>query len=360
MTILVKQKKNFPNNLKQTKTKQTFTALICLISLCILIPNLTAKSLKSTHCLKHHHFCKHTYKSDSSASAPESYLNTPDSFQENLIQKDSLTKQNESPMDPMNTKSSFISVATKSLQEAAAETPKLCCKENPKITLFGSARTALKTDLIRIGVQVDTKRPNAQQALQINTQTSNAVTNALTANGVATADITTVNFSLTPQYIWVPDPNSANMSIQKFDGYLVSNFIDVRTNKVNLAGKIIDLAVENGAKMINYVNFEILPETMETAKRLLIKSAVEDALQKAKEVLDPLNYQVAEISSINLSEISPIFRRVEEDRETEGKAADVAVAVGGAKAPVVFNNEREVNANVKVVFLIERKATESS
>jgi len=335
MTITVRNHK--PMHKPMQKQKKTF--IQCLIIVLILLcDNISTKCLKSEHYPKHHSY-KRNYK-----HYPESRSNH-DSIQE--ISKD------ENPMDPVNTKSSFISVSTKSLQES--EIPKQCCKEHPKITLTGSARTALKTDLIRIGIQVDTKRPNAQQALQINTQTSNAVTNALINNGVTSTDITTVNFSLIPQYIYVQDQSSGsnNISIQKFDGYLVSNFIDVKTNKVNLAGKIIDLAVENRAKMINYVNFEILPETMETAKKMLIKSAVKDALQKAKEVLDPLNYEVAEISQINLSEISPVFRKFDEGRETEVKIA------GAAAAPVIFNNEREVSANVLVVFLIEKKAGQS-
>lgn len=337
MTITVKQK-IFP------KQKQTFTLCLIILCICVCISNVASKSLKSGYCLrKHHHSCKRNYKVDPDSHSKE------DSILEKSTSEDNLSKRDESPMNPVNTKSSFIAVSTKSLQDVS-EPIKPCCKELPKITLTGTSRTALKTDIIRIGIEVDTKRPNAQQALQINTQTSNAVTNALTANGVATTDITTVNFSLTPQYIFVPDPNTPNNSIQKFDGYLVSNFIDVKTNKVNLAGKIIDLAVENGAKTINYVNFEILPETMETAKKMLIKSAVDDALQKAKEVLDPLNYQVSEISSITLREISPVFRRFDEERG--------AAKIGGAGAPMIFNNEREVSADVNVVFLIERKGTE--
>jgi len=346
MKILVRQKK-----FMLTQQNKMQSLILSMIIFCLFISNISGKSIKSEHCLKHHHSCKlRNYKAE-----VESQSNFPDSIiqekSEEEAASDSLSsgKKDESPMETLNSKSSFISVATKSLQERDA--PKLCCKENPKITLTGSANTALKTDLIRIGIQVDTKRPNAQQALQINTQTANAITNALIANGVLKTDMSTINFSLTPQYIFVPDTNSVNASIQKFDGYLVSNFIDVKTNKVNLAGKIIDLAVENGAKMINYVNFEILPETMETAKKVLIKSAVEDALQKAKEVLDPLNHEVSEISSINLSQISPVFTRI--DGEVEGKAM---AAVAGSTPPVVFNNEREVSANVNVVFLIEKKA----
>lgn len=315
-------------------------SLLSLIILALIFSHsIAAKSLKSEHSLRHHH-CKRNFKNLEDSTT--SHLNSELSAEKNT--------KDESPMNSVSTKNSFIAVATKSLQEPVFELAH--CKEPQKLTLTGSARTSLKTDLIRIGIQVDTKRPNAQQALQINTQTSNAVTNALINNGVDTTDITTVNFSLTPQYIWVQDPSSGstNTSIQKFDGYLVSNFIDVKTNKVNLAGKIIDLAVENGAKMINYVNFEILPESMEAAKKMLIKSAVEDALQKAKEVLDPLNYEVSEISEIRLSDISPIYRKFNEEMEVEAKT------ISGAPSAVVFNNEREVTANIKVVFLIEKKA----
>ncbi len=232
------------------------------------------------------------------------------------------------------------------IKEKPISDEKKCHKIFPHITVYGVAKTSLKTDLIHIGLQIDTKRSNAQEALQINTQTSNIVTTALTSNGVSNTDISTVNFSLRPQYVWVRDPNIKETSIRKFDGFLVSNVIDIKTTKINLAGKIIDLAVENGANTINYVNFEILPETLEKTKTALIKDAISDALIKAKIVLEPLGYETYEINSVILNENTPIFQGKNERA--------ISASFNGDLSPNIFNNEKVVSANIKVVFLIRK------
>jgi len=337
--------------LKKNTLKKNLLLLFSFIILTFSVQNVFSKSLKCEYSSKHHHSCS---RSPSQEFEIESAINSKDELFSNSIdktEKDSFTnKKDDILLNPMNNQNCFVSLKTKkSTQAESSESPKFCCKPNPQISLTGSAKTSIKTDQIRVGIQIDTKRPNAQQALQINTQTSNTVTSALITNGVVNTDITTVNFPLQPQYISVSDPNNKDNTIEKFDGYLVSNFIDVKTNKINLAGKIIDVAVENGAKLINYVNFEILPETLEQAKKLLIKAAVDNGLERANRILDPLNLQVKEISSISLSEMSPIYRRAGEEDMVS------SVKTSGSSAPVIFNNEMQISANVYMVLLTETK-----
>lgn len=323
----------------------------------LLISKQVSKSLKSGHCSKHHHKYEDHINNHNDIKDHEFdsvLLNSNPKISDDdlsLLKKE----ENESILNPLSEKSSFVSLNTKTLQQKEDENPsedsKICCKKIPQISLTGTARTTLRTDVINIGIKIDSKRPTAQEALLINTQTSNTVTKALKENGVSDNDISTVNYSLDPQFITVKDTSNENQYIRKPDGYNVSNFINVKTTKVNLAGKLIDVAVENGANKIEYIRFNILPETMEKVKKILIDSAVEDAKAKSKEVLTPLNYEASEISSISLGEYSPIAIPFDEE-------VSASISRRGAEraAPMVFNNERQVTASVNVVFLIRKKS----
>lgn len=328
------------------------------VILVLLISEHVSKTLKSGHSSKHHHNYENHIKSNHNDN--RDYEMNSDSLNSNVkINEDDLSlsknQENELILNPLSDKSSFVSLNTKTLQqkedENLSEDSKSCCKKIPQISLSGTARTTLRTDVINIGLKIDSKRPTAQEALLINTQTSNTVTKALKENGVSDNEISTVNYSLEPQFISVKDTSNENQYTQKPDGFKVSNFINVKTTKVNLAGKLIDIAVENGANKIEYVRFNILPETMEKVKKMLIDSAVEDAKAKSKEVLNPLNYEASEISSITVGEFSPIAITYDEEASAGASRKRVESAL-----PMIFNNEREVSASVYVVFLIRKKS----
>lgn len=240
--------------------------------------------------------------------------------------------------------SKYPNFITLNQENETQQDTKLCCKPLPQITVLGSAQANVKTEVITIGIQIDTKRPLAQDALQINTQTSNTVTKSLLTNLVKTEDISTVNFTISPQYIFVED-KTTGVNVQKFDGYLVSNFLEIKTKKIKIAGKIIDAAVSAGATIINYVNFDILPITLDKIQTKLVNIAVKDAANKAIEALQPLFYKISEVSYVKLSDVSPLIVN------NRPNSISSAKFVG---SPILFNNKKQITVTVNVTFLIER------
>ena len=213
-------------------------------------------------------------------------------------------------------------------------------KDYPSLTAVGTASREITTDNLRIGIQINSKNTCAEQALKDNTSISNRVTEALLRIRVPKKNISTVNFTLLPLYNLSADP--LGKKVEQFDGYIVSNYIEVITSKIFLAGKIIDNAVGIGASSINYVKFEILNETIEAVKTDLIEIAVRDAGFKAMQALYPLNYKIDEVAKVVIDDFTPI-----------AKLQDVFTH--GLCHSTLFNNKKKLTAKVTVTFYIKEK-----
>lgn len=320
----------------------------------MLIQNTNSKSIKNhdnQYSLKRHHHQNHFHHHKHSKTLENADTDKALEFiqicekaekkleEENKIKEETKSKE----ATKMN---NLLKISQKVFEEDYVNNPKYKARTFPKISMSGEGKTFLKTDVIKIGVQIDTLRTTAHEALQTNAKTSNSVTNSLLGNGVKNDDIATVNFSLQPQYIWVPDPNNKDNQIKKFQGFLVSNSLEITTKKVADAGKLIDLAVDNGSQ-INYVSFEISPETIEMNKKALIDAAIKDAVEKAYDILDQFNYRIVEVSVISMNENSSSMNQNNDMRAKSEVSTNV------------FNNSREFSVNVDCVFIIEKMPTQN-
>lgn len=72
--------------------------------------------------------------------------------------------------------------------------------ERRTITVSGEGRIAVKPDVVRASVGVETSARTAQEALRENNSRSTAVINKLKELGIAEKDIQTASFSVGPQY----------------------------------------------------------------------------------------------------------------------------------------------------------------
>jgi uncharacterized protein YggE len=219
------------------------------------------------------------------------------------------------------------------LEAYAQYSPIVGIRQNA-ITVSGSASTSADPDQLVVSFGVDTQALTASDATQQNAQKMTAVVNAVQELGIKKDEISTSNFSIFPVY----DKEGRSIT-----GYRTSNTVTVTTDKLQLASKIIDTAVDAGANRVNNIFFTLSDDVRKKLSDQLIEEAVKDAKMKAELALKPLDMQIIGVKSISLEHFiipQPIpFERV---------AAEAAFA----PPTPIFESEQQVSMSVTVVFLI--------
>jgi uncharacterized protein YggE len=218
------------------------------------------------------------------------------------------------------------------------------------LTVTGSASTYIPTNLIRIGYSIETKHKQAKTAFQNNNEISSSVSKLLENNGIPERNITTTQFSISPNYIsqYISENNTY---VSKFDGYTVTNSMDVLMSDLKQASSLVDQLVSAGVNRVNSISFEVSPEVSKNANNNLISKAVEDALAKAKLLAAPVNVEILGVRSVKINEgySSPypvLYAARAMDMESAG--------------PKLYNSQNQQNMSVEVTFEIKNNGITNS
>ncbi|MFQ5941732.1 MAG: SIMPL domain-containing protein [Nitrososphaerales archaeon] len=202
------------------------------------------------------------------------------------------------------------------------------------ITVAGSASTSSDPNLLVVSFGLETQGSTASQATQENAQRMNAVIGAVMDLGIDEKDISTSGFSVSPIY---------DKTRQFVTGYRTSNIVTVKTDKLEMAGEIIDTAVDAGANRVNNIFFTLSDELRKKLSDQLIGEAVKDAKMKADLALQPLGQQIIGVKNVALEHFAVpqpvVFERF--------------AAEAGAPTPI-FESEQQVSLSVTVTFLISQ------
>lgn len=161
----------------------------------------------------------------------------------------------------------------------------------------------------------------------------NALVGSLKKLGIASDEIKTSNYSISPSY-------SYENNISKIVGYDGNATLTIKTKKVDLVGKIVEEAAAAGANQIGNTRFTVdAPETYrESAREKAIANAKEQATKLAKTLGIRLGHVVNIVESTS-GETSPIYSL---------KMADGMG--GGAQAPSFESGTQTVTSTVTLYF----------
>lgn len=109
----------------------------------------------------------------------------------------------------------------------------------------GSATISVQPDQVQLSVGVVTQAATAADAAAQNATVATAMINAIKTVLGSNGDVTTIYYSISPRY-----SNQANQT-PTIVGYTVSNTVQVTSNDINLAGRLIDAANAAGANSVN-------------------------------------------------------------------------------------------------------------
>ena len=173
-------------------------------------------------------------------------------------------------------------------------------KENPApiISVSGEGIVEAQPDRATISVGVVTREKNPSAVQAANAKAATAVINSIVALGIERKNISTGNYSFSPVYRHLENGKSV------LDGYEASNSVTIIVDDLNLVGKIIDSALNNGANRVDSLNFGLRNRIAYQDEALRL--AVLDAKRKAEIVAAALGKRIVSVRtvSINSSRIS--------------------------------------------------------
>ena len=218
-------------------------------------------------------------------------------------------------------------------------------KTEGTLRVHGSAIVSTKPDQVYITFQITTLKATAYDSLQENNRIIANTVSALTQINLAKDEIGTANFNLAPFYQAIyHQNNNTNENIMK--GYQTTNTLIIKSNKLDLAGSIIDTAIKSGIKNIQSVEFQVSPSVLKSLQNEMLELSVKDAKNKAELALKPLNGKIVGVKSMSLTSQQPSPRPVPMAFNRAAVAHDIV-----AKTDVYASN-KDVNVGVDIEFYV--------
>jgi len=205
------------------------------------------------------------------------------------------------------------------------------------LTAFGESEVRVRPDLVEIRLGVDSEAPTAAQAREENAARAGRVVAAIKALGVPETAIQTSTFQIHPVRRFEDREYRGEPPIV---GYSVVNIVSVRTEKFDLAPKIIDDSVGAGANRVDSVGFMLKDEA--TARQKALQQAVANARTNALAMAKALDVVLVKVQTVQQGGVGvirpPVLFRA---------AAEVA-----APTPIL-PGEVTVNASVTLTYVIK-------
>jgi uncharacterized protein YggE len=166
------------------------------------------------------------------------------------------------------------------------------------ISVQGVGEVALANTEGRIQASVTTLNADADVALSTNSAIVANIISELDGVGIKTEDISTSRFDFHPQYDW-------NNGQQIFQGYSVTNGLNIVVQEVSAVGAVLNLLVDAGATRINSVGFG--SSSLSEVRTQALQRASEDALAKASILAAANGVTLGEVIQVRLSSANTVL-----------------------------------------------------
>jgi uncharacterized protein YggE len=205
------------------------------------------------------------------------------------------------------------------------------------VQVSGTGMVQVQPDTAVVSLGVQTDADTARAALSQNNTNVQSLLSSLTKAGIASKDIQTQTLRLVPRY-------ETKNNTQTLVGYTATNVVQVRTNKLDSLGSLLDQAVSNGANTIENISFEVSdPEKWSDQAR---QTAVENARHKAE--------QLAKLTGATLGPI----QEIQETSNTPGPVIQSLAPVAQAAAVPVSPGSQSISVDVQVTWTLTINSTQ--
>ncbi|WP_404456450.1 SIMPL domain-containing protein [Oceanobacillus kapialis] len=198
------------------------------------------------------------------------------------------------------------------------------------MTVIGNGSVSVAPNMATVEIGVMTENTSLTNAQQTNAAVMNQVIETLLSLGVARENIQTASYTVNPRYDFVDGE-------QIFRGYQVTNLINVTITDIDQIGRILDAAVEDGANLVNSIQFSV--QNSEQYKQQALQEALANAQAKAN--------ALATSMQVNLN---PIPLRIKEITETPPIPFSKMALSAEAVATPIEPGELVIDAILEVKF----------
>jgi len=165
----------------------------------------------------------------------------------------------------------------------------------------GESVVQAQPDLVQVDIGVNTESTSAEEAAGQNATKVNRVLAALRNVLGAGASIRTINYSLRPDYS-SPMPDGSRPPQR----YQANNVVRVETDRLDQVGRVIDVALEAGANVVQSMNFKLRDQS-ESRDRAL-REAAQQARSKVDVMAGALGLRVLRVLAVEEgAAVSPIY-----------------------------------------------------
>lgn len=221
-------------------------------------------------------------------------------------------------------------------RSAAAQEP-----EVPRLFVRGQGTVSVRPDLAVVTLGAVVRRDTAGEAYdQANTLIA-AVNEVLRAQGIAERDVTTRQFSLSPEFGRPQSDGPAPVV-----GWRATNLLSIKIRDFTRIGPVIDGAarVLGNDAQISGISFTV--ENTDTVARQARDQAIADARERAEQMATAAGVRLVRILSINETSAPP-------PTPTQFAAPAPAAAPGVRAAAEVTPGEQNLTVTVEIVYEIQ-------
>jgi uncharacterized protein YggE len=205
---------------------------------------------------------------------------------------------------------------------------------HPMVRVTGEATVTARPDQATIHIGVVTQASTAQTAAAQNAQKLDAVLQQLRKALGPQAEIKTISYSLSPNYVYPREGGQPRLS-----GFTASNTVEVETGDLTQVGKVIDIATQSGANNIQALRFGLKNE--EAVKAQALREATAKAKAKAEAIASALGVKIVRFLMAEESGVTAI----------PIQARDLYAAREAASVPTPIEpGNIDVRANITLTF----------
>lgn len=222
-------------------------------------------------------------------------------------------------------------------------TPVLANQNKGYISVNSEATKEVNPTKVNISFAIENTAKDSKEVANLNKEISNKVVEAtkVFVDGQNGETIKTTSYNLSPQYIY-------KNGQQNLIGYIATNTLQVTLNDIEKTGKVISVALANGANSVSNLQF-LLDEINNECDELIIE-ATKGAKERATKIAQAANSALLGIKMIN-SNCSVNQRNYSNFRimNTKAQSADT---IEGANVPIE-SGKTQIRAFVNAEFFVK-------
>ncbi|NLV24443.1 MAG: SIMPL domain-containing protein [Deltaproteobacteria bacterium] len=213
-------------------------------------------------------------------------------------------------------------------------------KPLPQLRLRGEADLQVPADRLNLSLGVVTDAATVDEALGSNSKKMEAIISALKKTGLQSKDYQTSRFNIQPQ--WSSRPKQAPSDWRPhIVGYRVSSQLAIHTEKLELAGKLIESAVSSGANEVGAIYFDLSDPRRYRAQA--IETAAANARADAQVMAAAAGVKILRVLALNLDQAQAFPR---DEPFSSGMLKSMAAE---AAAPPIESGDIRVRATIDMV-----------